>query len=564
MNRRTFLSSAALSPLSFSLPLRADAPRAKEQRADVVIVGGGVGGVAAALAAARMGCRVLLTEETDWIGGQLTQQAVPPDEHAWIESFGATRDYRRFRDGVRAYYRRHYPLTADARAAVHLNPGNGSVSRLCHEPRVALAVLLEMLAPHVSGRRVEVLLNHRAVAAEIKGDRVLAVTVEDTRTGRARTLTAPYFLDATELGDLLPLTKTEYVTGFESRKDTGEPHAPAAAQPQNHQAFTCCFAIDYLDGEDHTIDKPAEYDFWRKYVPELKPAWPGPLLSWKMSNPITLKERAVTFDPSGARPAGLLNLWLYRRIADRQNFRPGTYPGDVCLVNWPQNDYWLGNLCEVPPADAAKHLQRAKQLSLSLLYWMQTEAPGPGGKAGWKGLRLRNDLVGTEDGLAKYPYVRESRRIKAEFTVVEQHVGTDARMQVTGKKRDEVTAEVFKDSVGIGSYRIDLHPSTGGDNYVDIGSLPFQVPLGALLPRRVENLLPACKNLGVTHLTNGCYRLHPVEWNIGEAAGALAAFCLARKQPPRQVRKDAKLLADFQKRLEGDGVELRWPRVTPR
>jgi len=42
------------------------------------------------------------------------------------------------------------------------------------------------------------------------------------------------------------------------------------------------------------------------------------------------------------------------------------------------------------------------------------------------------------------------------------------------------------------------------------------------------NLLPACKNLGVTHITNGCYRLHPVEWNIGEAVGALAAFCVRK------------------------------------
>jgi hypothetical protein len=118
--------------------------------------------------------------------------------------------------------------------------------------------------------------------------------------------------------------------------------------------------------------------------------------------------------------------------------------------------------------------------------------------------------------------------------------------------------------VGVGSYRIELHPSSGGDNYIDVSSLPFQVPLGALLPRRVENLLPACKNLGVTHITNGCYRLHPVEWNVGEAAGALAAFCLARKEPPRQVRKDKKLLADFQALLRGDGVELEWPKVTPR
>jgi hypothetical protein len=563
MRRRTFLKTAALLPFAVTPRLAAAEPRGRELRADVVIIGGGTGGCAAALAAARAGARVILTEETDWVGGQLTAQAVPPDEHPWVESFGATRLYRRFRDGVRDYYRRHYPLTADARAAEHLNPGNGGVSKLCHEPRVALAVLRDLLAPHLSGRRIVLLSEHRPVAADVDGDRVRSVTVRDLRGGRDVVLTAPYFLDATELGDLLPLTKTEYVVGAESQKDTGEPHAPAEARPANQQAFTCCFAMDHLDGEDHTIDKPAEYDTWRKYVPELKPPWPGPLLSWHMSEPITLKERKVTFDPTGPG-AGGMNLWLYRRIADRKNFKEGTYRGDVTLVNWPQNDYWLGSLIDVSAEEAARHLKRAKQLSLSLLYWMQTEAPRPDGKAGWKGLRLREDLVGTDDGLAKYPYVRESRRIRAEFTVLEQHVGTDARMKLTGQKRDEVTAERFTDSVGVGSYRIDLHPSSGGDNYIDVSSLPFQIPLGALLPRRVENLLPACKNLGVTHITNGCYRLHPVEWNIGEAAGALAAFCLRRKEPPRQVRKDKKLLTDFQAALRGEGVEQEWPKVTPR
>src|SRR5439155_16392055 len=120
---------------------------------------------------------------------------------------------------------------------------------------------------------------------------------------------------------------------------------------------------------------------------------------------------------------------------------------------------------------------------------MQAEAPRADGRgtrasgSGWKGLRLREDLVGTEDGLAKYPYIRESRRIKAEFTVLEQHVGTDARMSLTGKKRDEVTAERFADSVGVGSYRIDLHPSSRGGNYMHFSSLPFQVRVRALLPR---------------------------------------------------------------------------------
>jgi len=561
--RRTFLKTAALLPFTFPPVLHADGPRAKELRADIVIVGGGIGGCAAGLAAARSGHQVILTEETDWIGGQLTSQAVPPDEHPWIESFGATRLYRRFRKDVRDFYRQHYPLTAEARAIEDLNPGNGIVSRLCHEPRVSLAVLTELLASYVSSRRIILLTRHKPVEADVDGDRVRAVRMRDQESGRVIDLSANYFLDATELGDLLPLTKTEYVVGAESQQETGEPHAPTEARPADQQAFTYCFAIDYLDGEDHTIEKPTEYDFWQKYVPEMKPAWPGPLLSWQMSDPITLKERKVSFDPTGAVTEGL-NLWRYRRIADRKNFKQGIYPGDICLVNWPQNDYWLGNLIDVTPEQAEQHLMRAKQLSLSLLYWMQTAAPRSDGKLGWKGLRLRDDIVGTADGLAKYPYIRESRRIKAEFTVLEQHVGTDARMKLTGHKREEVTAERFPDTVGVGSYRIDLHPSSDGTNYIDVSSLPFQIPLGSLLPQRVENLLACCKNIGVTHITNGCYRLHPVEWGIGEAAGALAAFCLQRKESPRHVRNDSKLLADFQEIFRKDGVELEWPKLTPR
>ena len=48
----------------------------KEVRTDILVAGGGVGGVAAALAAVSLGRRVVLTEETDWLGGQLTSQAV--------------------------------------------------------------------------------------------------------------------------------------------------------------------------------------------------------------------------------------------------------------------------------------------------------------------------------------------------------------------------------------------------------------------------------------------------------------------------------------------------------
>jgi hypothetical protein len=525
------------------------APRAKEVATGLVIIGGGLGGCAAALAAARNGLNVIMTEETDWIGGQITQQAVPPDENKWIETFGGTRSYQKFRTGIRDFYRRNYPLTEKALADKYLNPGNGWVSRMGCEPRVALAALDEMLAPFLGNGQARILLKHKAVSAAMNGDRVEAVRVLDLDSGNEIILRAPIFADATEQGDLLQLTKTEYALGAEAKSETGEPHAKDKAQPDNLQGFTFGFAMDYLAGEDHMIDKPRDYSFWHDFM---------------MPTPAQKSHRFLSFDGSDSKKIGFdpearKGFWTYRRIADRDLFAPGFYRGDLTIVNWPQNDYSFGLICDVSEAEAKKHLERAKQLSLSLLYWLQTEAPRSDGGMGWKGLRLRPDIVGTVDGLAKYPYIREGRRIKAEFTVLEQYVTTAARMKETGLKEAEVRAAKFADSVGIGSYRMDLHITTTGDHSQFGSTLPFQIPLGALIPRRVENLLPACKNLGVTHLTNGCYRLHPVEWNIGEAIGALAAFCLAQKRSPREVRNKPELLADFQKLLRDDGLRLDWP-----
>jgi hypothetical protein len=525
---------------------------------DVLVVGGGLGGVAAALAALRAGHRVILTEEYDWLGGQLTSQAVPPDEHTWVERFGVTAGYRALREGIRDYYRRFYPLTDRARARRELNPGGGYVSRLCHEPRVAVAVIEQLLAPYRGAGRLRVMQPYRPIGADTDGDRVTAVTLANRDSGETVTVTAPYVLDATETGELLPLAGVEYVTGFESRHETGEPSAPEAGQPHNMQAVSVCFAVDHVDG-DHTIDKPSSYGFWRDYQPEF---WGDRLLSFRAPEPRTLRigQRGFTPNPDDD-PLSVVadqrvgggdeNLWTFRRIAARLLFTDGAYDSDICLVNWPMIDYFEGPVIDVP--DPGEHLAAARELSKSVLYWLQTEAPRPDGGTGFPGLRLRGDITGGTDGLAQAPYIRESRRIRAEYTVVEQ----DLSLAVRGDQG----AVHYPDSVGVGMYRIDLHPSTGGDNYIDVGSSPFEIPLGALIPRRVENLLPAGKNIGSTHITNGCYRLHPVEWNIGEVAGTLAGFCLARGVSPRAVRNTPHLLADFQDRLAHDGVELRWPDV---
>lgn len=520
-------------------------------KADVIIIGGGTGGVAAALAAAKMGKKVIMTEETKWIGGQLTGQAVPPDEHPWIEQFGCTASYRQFRDGVRDYYRNHYPLTPEARKIRNLNPGNGWVSRLCHEPKVALAVLHEMLAPFVSSGRVEILQKHKIQSAETDGDHVKSVNIKNLETGNDIQLTGAYFLDASECGDLLPLADIEYVTGAEAKADTGEPSALDVADPLDMQAISVCFALDYLEGEDHTIEKPRDYDFWKEYKPDF---WPDKLLSWTHPFPEDLQSwTRDLFYQDGKRIID--SLWLFRRIIDKNNFEKGAYESDIIMVNWPQIDYWLGPVFEVSEEEGRKHIEGAKQLSLSFLYWMQTEAPGPDGGRGYPGLRLRNDIVDTEDGMAE-PYIRESRRIKAEFTVVEQHVSPEFQPGVKG--------EHFEDSIGVGSYRIDLHPSTGNRNYLDVPSLPFQIPLGSLIPKRVKNVLAAAKNIGTTHITSGCYRLHPVEWNVGEAAGYLAAYCVEKNLQPTEVRNNQEELKAFQQLLVEQGVELDWPQLQVR
>ncbi|NUR74633.1 MAG: FAD-dependent oxidoreductase [Hamadaea sp.] len=516
----------------------------------ILVVGGGTGGVAAALAALRLGQRVVLTEESSWLGGQLTSQAVPPDENLWIETFGGTSSYRTLRREIRDYYRRYYPLSRSARAEDALSPGAGRVSPLCFEPKAALAAIDGLLAPYVTGGRLTVLTGTRPQHVTTDGDRITSVTFasEDRDTV---TVVADYVLDATELGDLLELSGAEWVTGAESRATTGELHAlEGEAQPLDQQAITWCFAMDYRDGENWTIDRPANYDFWRSYTPEF---WPGPLLSWTDVVPITLEARTQPLVAEAASLTGghAIDRWTYRRILSVRSLEPGFLTSDITLVNWPQNDYFLGPLIGVDAAEKQRNIDASQELSRSLLYWMQTEAPRHDGGTGYPELRLQ--------WFAQRPYVREARRIAAEVTVVEEHLGVEARA-ASGRPAG---SELFEDSVGIGCYRIDLHPSTGSGTprtYVDIAVHPFQIPLGALLPVRLDNLLPAAKNIGTTHITNGCYRTHPVEWNIGEAAGALAAYCLTTGQPPRAVRGKPDHLADYQRVLTGRlGVELAWP-----
>lgn len=531
-----------------------------EIRAEVAILGGSVGGVSAALAVLRSGRSVVLTEATGWLGGQLTSQLVPSDEHLFIENTGANRSYRAFRDQLRDFYRRNFPMTADAETAPHLNPGAGWVTPLSVDPRVIVEVIDSMLLPYRLNGQLTLLMHAEPVAAATDGDLVTAVTVRESRAGDETVIIAPFFLDATELGDVLVHAGVEHISGRESRAQTGEPNAADTADPTDMQSVTWCFAVDHIDGADFTIDRPESYDFYRSWSPAHRRGLPildfraslspdgSARRTWRLD--INADDDPFAIDLDHRNMGAAPDLWTYRRIAARKQFRAGYIPSDITVVNWPMNDYVGGPLFGVP--DAADHWRGAKELSQSLLYWLQTEAPRPDGGTGWPGLRLRADVAGTEDGFAMMPYIREARRIQALRTIVEQDVSATLR----GSRG----AVRYDDSVGTGHYYwIDRHPSTRGTLWGGDIPHPFEIPLGALIPQRVRNLLPACKNIGTTQITNGCYRLHPVEWSVGEAAGSLAAFCLDNRTEPHAVASNATSTAAFQHDLEARGVQLRWP-----
>lgn len=539
MRRRTFLAT-----LPWAVAPGAD----RESTCEVLIAGGSLGGVAAALAAARLGRRVILTEETAWIGGQATTQGVPLDEHPWIEERGRNRSYAEFRSRVRDYYRRNYPLSAAARSDPRFNPGACWVSRCGFEPRAGLAALHEMLAPYLSAGRVRILTRMRPVAADTAGDRCRAVIFQDERGGARRTISAPFILDASEQGDLLPLAGIEFITGAESQRQTGEPSAlEGDPDPLRMQPITHLLALDYLPGEDHRIERPAGYQQWRSQFKGLVG------IADAKGDELQVRMRRLFAPQPSARYASCI--WNFRRVLCAANFAPGAFPSDVTML-MNGNEYRGGPIIGVPEEVARRRRAEARELSLSALYFFQHEVePGYEGRPGFPGLRPRGDVFGTLDGLAQYPYIRESRRIRAEFTALEQHFRVDLHPD------GPVT---YKDSVGVSGYRMDIHEKArgGGSRTWDLHGKHWtqQIPLGALIPVRMENVLPACKNAGSTHITNGAYRVHPAEWAIGEAAGALAAFCLDRKLTPRQVRNTARHLADFQRVLAAQGVELEWKK----
>ncbi|MFN5060329.1 MAG: FAD-dependent oxidoreductase [Chloroflexota bacterium] len=505
--------------------------------ADVVILGGGLGGVAAALRLTAHNRSVIIVEPTAWLGGQATSQGVSAlDEHRYIESFGGTPDYMDWRMRIRHAMATLYDIAPSEWST--FNPGNAWVSNLCFLPKIAAQVIDEMLAPYCASGHCLVLRNTTLRSAHRHGDRITHAEVL-TPTG-IKTVQGELFIDATELGDVLSLANLTYVTGAESQHDTGETKAPIVARPKEIQGFTYCFAVSYHPGEYHIIAKPEGYEQLRDQQPFT----------------LTLTSDAGEprpFSVFGTGSTGLPPFWTYRRLWDGGHSNLASV--DIAMINWNSNDYHHGTIIDVPETTVAARLDEAKRLSLAFLYWMQTEMQRDDGGIGYPELRLIPEVMGTADGLSMAPYIRESRRTLGRKRIVAHDLLVESQ--------SHARAQRYEDSVGVGWYFMDLHPAPGNPKSMFAPTRPFQIPLGALLPPDCANLIMGNKNIATTHLSNGSYRLHPVEWIVGAVAGELCDAALTLQCDMVDIWHQDANLHDFQKRLISQNHPIAWSVDVP-
>ena len=198
-------------------------------------------------------------------------------------------------------------------------------------------------------------------------------------------------LDATELGDLLPLVGAEYVR--RRRDDRRDRRAACAARRAASRTACraspmCSGSSGVPQGERHVIERPARYEFFRAAQPySLRIEVHGGEIYGEESGWLTYK----VFETMPGTKGGL---WTYRRLIDSAQFG-SAFANDLSMFNWPGNDYREAGIIDRPASEVAAALQDAKRVSLGFLHWLQTEAPAEGDRLGAPELKLRPDIMGT-------------------------------------------------------------------------------------------------------------------------------------------------------------------------
>ena len=444
------------------------------EQVDVLVVGSGASGTAAGIQAARMGVKTLVLEETPWIGGMLTSAGV-----SCVDGNNRLRSgiFGEFADSLVARYGSNEALKS------------GWVSNINFDPHIGQEILTNMTescGDVLDVRREAVVLDVRPEEGDWE------VTYRD-RNGRKSRVIADVLIDATELGDIAKACGADYRIGMEASQETGESIAPDQANDVIQDLTYVAFLKDYGPDADMTIEMPEGYD-------------PAPFYN-SCQNPMNVEN--VTGQ----------TIWSPEMMISYGKTPEGRY-----MINWPiyGNDYYV-NIIEMSRKERDEALQKAKHFTLCFVYFIQTQL-------GMKNLGLADDVFPAEDNLPFIPYHRESRRIEGEafFTM-------DAAADPYSYKEP-----LYRTGVAVGDYPVDHHHFRHPDwkSLPDLEFYPvpsFNVPLGSMIPKGVDDLIVAEKSISVSNLMNGATRLQPVVMQLGQAAGALAALACIEDRNVRKI-----------------------------
>lgn len=535
-------------------------PNADYDTCDVLVLGGGLGGVAAAEAAAADGATVIIVEPTSVLGGQLTSQLVPvPDENQYVgRAKGASTDrFRALRDDVRALY----AAKPGVRKQAANNIGQCWVSPVSGLPSVWSQAIQNRLAPFVdNGRLKRTYLRHqlrRIVRYSGNGD-INYVEIVNLETGHVQRIAPKMVVDATEDGAAAYLAGCPTRIGQEAVAEFGEALAPEERHPEWVQSFTYGFLLRWEMNpkqQKEPVTPPSEYDaFQQQGEYTLDYVYRGNGIEaysvpYGVLNAITHTSIAgtIAYQP----------FWTYRRLVAASAFISGKSPqGDIALINWRGNDFHMESYIDKPLDDQVRILNRGRDFAIGFLYWLQTECPRDDGNG--KGYPEMQPFTNMDEplvdalGISLHPYIRESRRIAALEMLTANHM-------ISGDQKLWGTA--FDDSIGCAHYAIDIHPSANEPHLLQ-SVVPYHIPLGALIPvSGPRNLVAGAKNFGASRLALASARMHPTEWLVGEVAGMLAAMSTRKDVHPAMIRTIETHRTDFLEHIAAAGITRYWSKI---
>ncbi|WP_126148193.1 FAD-dependent oxidoreductase [Synechococcus elongatus] len=449
-------------------------------RTDVLIVGGGTGGTAAALQAARRGAQTILVSEGPWLGGMLTSAGVSaPDGN----------ELRALQTGIWGAFLK----ALRQRQPDGLN--HAWVSFFTYDPRVGSQIFADWVRelPNlkwIQGDRPRAVIGDR--------DRLRGVEFEQVR------IEAKVVIDATELGDLLALADVPHRWGWEPQEEWQEPSAPTLAQ---------------LESDDRYQRYPVQSPTWVVVMADQSQSAP-PIPASTSYNP-------DLFAGAWQTPDNLAFLDY------------GRLPGDRFMINWPGpgNDYGEGLQRLIQGNRAHQEwMQEAIAHSQAFAHHIQAHW---GDRYGLARDQFPQQAIGG-GAFALQPYYRESRRVVGSSTITELdllplHQGQVAKLPCNAS--GQVSA------IAIGNYANDHH-YPNWDFRLQPKSMrwggrwtgtAFSLPYDCLLPVQTEGLLVCEKNIAVSHIANGATRLQPVVLGLGQAAGMAAALAVEQNCDPRSL-----------------------------